>query len=131
MVEEDAVALVLDGIAAGDDVDQQPAVRDPVERRGHARRDGRRLQAGPHRDEIAQPLGQRRDRGGDDPGILAAAPGRQQHAVIAELVGGLRDLAQIVEVRPRGRRWRCRDSGRRHGSAGTRGCWRWMVACCS
>ena len=27
MVEEDAVALVLDGIAAGDDIDQQPSVR--------------------------------------------------------------------------------------------------------
>ena len=37
--EEDAVALVLDRIAAGDDVDEQAAVRDAVERRGHARRD--------------------------------------------------------------------------------------------
>ena len=27
VIEEDAVALVLDRIAAGDDVDQQPAVR--------------------------------------------------------------------------------------------------------
>ena len=61
MRQENAVALVLDGIAAGDDVDQQPAVRDPVERRGHARGDARRLQPGPHRDEKPQPLGQRRD----------------------------------------------------------------------
>ena len=98
MDEEDAVALVLDRVAAGDDVDQQAAVRDPVERRRHARGDGRRLQAGPHRDQESQPLGQRRQRRRDHPGILAAAPGRQQHAVIAELVGGLRDLAQIVEV---------------------------------
>ena len=98
MGEENAVALVLDGIAAGDDVDQQPAVRDPVERRGHARGNARRLQAGPDSDEIAQPLGQRRHRGGHDPGILATSPGRQQHAEIAELIGGLRDLAQIVEV---------------------------------
>ena len=33
-----------------------------------------RLQAGPHRDEKAQPLGQRRQGRGDDPGILAARP---------------------------------------------------------
>ncbi len=47
MGEEDAVALVLDGVAAGDDVDQQPSVRHPVQRRRHARGDARRLQAGP------------------------------------------------------------------------------------
>ena len=98
VIEEDAVALVLDGIAAGDDVDQQPAIGDAVERRRHARGNGRRLQAGPHGDEVAQPLGERRDAGRDDPGILAASPRRQQHAEIAELVGGLRDLAQIVEI---------------------------------
>ena len=39
VVEEEAVALVLDRIAAGDDVDQQAAVGEPVERRGHARGD--------------------------------------------------------------------------------------------
>ena len=98
MIEEDAVALVLDGIAAGDDVDQQPSVRHPVERRGHPRRDARRLQAGPHRDQIAQPLGPGRDGRCHHPGILAASPRRQQHAEIAELIGGLRDLAQIVEI---------------------------------
>jgi hypothetical protein len=27
MIKEDAIALVLDGIAAGDDVDEQPAMR--------------------------------------------------------------------------------------------------------
>ena len=58
MVEEHAVALEFDRVAAGDHVDQQPAVGDPVERRGHARRGGRLLQAGPHGDEEAQPLGQ-------------------------------------------------------------------------
>ena len=61
----------------------------------------RRLQPGPHRDEKAQPLGQGRERGGDDPGILATAPGRQQHAEIAELVRGLRDLAQILKLTSR------------------------------
>jgi hypothetical protein len=36
--------------------------------------------------------------GGNHPGILAASPRRQQHAEIAELIRGLRDLAQIVEI---------------------------------
>ena len=98
VIEEDTVALVLDGIAAGDDVDQQTAIGDPIERRSHPRGNARRLQAGPNGDEVAQPLGERRNAGGDDPRILAASPGRQQHAEIAELVGGLRDLAQIVEI---------------------------------
>jgi len=98
MIEEDAVALVLDRIAAGDDVDQEPPVGDAIKRRRHPRRDAWRLQAGADSNEIAQPLGPGRDRRGDDPGILAASPGRQQHAEIAELVGRLRDLAQIVEV---------------------------------
>ena len=61
MRQEDAVALVLDRVAAGDDVDQQPPVRHPVERRGHARGDAGRLQAGPHRHQKAQPLGPWRD----------------------------------------------------------------------
>src|SRR4029434_5129951 len=60
MGQEDAVALVLNGIAAGDDVDQEPPIRDAVQRRGHARGDARRLQAGPDGNEIAQPLGERR-----------------------------------------------------------------------
>ena len=59
---------------------------------------GRRLQARPDGDQEAQLLGQRRQRRGDHPGILAAAPGRQQHAVVAEAVGGLGDLPQIVQI---------------------------------
>jgi hypothetical protein len=39
MRQEDAIALVLDGIAAGHDIDQQATVGDAVQRRGHARRD--------------------------------------------------------------------------------------------
>ena len=98
MAQEDSITLVLDGIAARDDVDQEPAIGNPVERCGHACGDAWRLQARPHRNEIAQPFGKRRDAGGDDPGILARPPGWQQHAEIAELVGSLRDLAQIIEV---------------------------------
>jgi hypothetical protein len=57
MVQEDAVALVLNGIATRDDVDQQTPVRHPVERRRHPRRDAWRLQPGSHRHQITQPLG--------------------------------------------------------------------------
>ena len=56
MRQEDAVALVLDRIAAGDDVDQQPAVGNPVEGRRHPRRDGRRLKPRADGDEKAQLL---------------------------------------------------------------------------
>ena len=37
-------------------------------------------------------------RRGDDPGILAALSSGQQHAVVAELIGSLRDLAQIRQI---------------------------------
>ncbi len=38
VIEKQAVAMKLDGIAAGDDIDQQTAVGDAIERRRHARR---------------------------------------------------------------------------------------------
>lgn len=98
MVKEDAVALVLDRITAGHDVNQQSSVGDAIQRRGHARGDARRLQARTHGNEITQPFGPWRDRRGHHPRVLAASPGRQQHAEVTELIGGLRDLAQIVEV---------------------------------
>ena len=123
MVEEDAVALVLDRVAAGDDVDQQAAAREAVERRRHARRQ-RSATAGPGRTatrNFSRSVTARQRRG-DDPGVLAGAAGRQQHAVVAELVGGLRDLVQIVEVDVARAFGRCRGSGRRRGSGGTRGC---------
>ena len=95
MSQKHAVAAVFRRIASGDDVDQKPALRNTVERRRHARRNRRRLQSRPYRDQIPQPLGPGRNRRRDDPGILAASSGRQQHAEIAEIVGGLRDLAQV------------------------------------
>ena len=58
----------------------------------------RRLQARPHRDEEAELLRRGEERRGDDPGILAALAGRQQHAEVAELVGGRGDLAKVGEI---------------------------------
>ena len=95
MLKKNSVAFVLDRIAAGNDVDQQSPIGDAIERGRHSRGDGRRLQTGTHGNEIPQPLGQRRERRCNHPGILAAPPGRQQHAEIAELVGSLGDLPQI------------------------------------
>ncbi|ESY93904.1 hypothetical protein X741_16585 [Mesorhizobium sp. LNHC229A00] len=77
MREKDAIALVLQRIAASDDIDQQAAVGNAVERGGHARGKRRRLQAGPHGDEETQPLCQWRQRRGNHPGILAGPAGRQ------------------------------------------------------
>ena len=99
---------------------KQATVGDAVERRGHPRRDTRRLQSGPHRHEIAQTLRQRRQRRRDDPRILAASARRQQHAEVAKLVRRLGDLAQIVQIDLHGRRTRSRDSGHRHESEETR-----------
>ncbi len=97
MRQEDAVALGFDGVAARHDVDQQPPVRDAVERRRHAGRHRGLLQARPHRHEISKPLRQRHHGGSDDPGVLAGLPGRQQDAEIAEFVRRPGDLAEVAQ----------------------------------
>ena len=120
VIEEDAVALEFDGVAACDDIDEHAGRSTGVERRGHARGEGRLSQARPHRDEEAQPPGERDHRRGDHPGIFARAARRKQHAEIAELVGGAAQSATDSRARRGARRSRCRDNGRRHASAGTR-----------
>jgi len=54
--------------------------------------------AGAERHQEAQALGERQQGRGGDQHILAAAAGWQQDAMIAELVGCLRDLAQAAVV---------------------------------
>ena len=56
------------------------------------------IDAGSDRDEEPEPLGQRREGRGDKPAVLARAPGRDQHALEAEEVGGERDLLEIREI---------------------------------
>ena len=97
MVEEDAVALELDRVAAGDDIDQKAPARDAVQRRRHAGRYRGLLQPGAHGHEETHALGQRDQRAGDHPAVLAAPPSRQQSTVIAELVHRLCYPAQIGE----------------------------------
>jgi hypothetical protein len=50
------------------------------------------------RHQIAQAAGQRRQRRGHQPGVFAAFPGRDQHAVVAEAVGRQRHLLQIRQI---------------------------------
>uniref|UniRef100_A0A7S3XRX8 Uncharacterized protein n=1 Tax=Heterosigma akashiwo TaxID=2829 RepID=A0A7S3XRX8_HETAK len=98
VVEELAVAGQLFGIAAGDQVDQQPTARQPVQRGGHAGALRRRHQAGAQRDEEFQ-LACRVDQAGrNHPGVFAAAAGGQQHALVAQAVGGDRDLLEVGMV---------------------------------
>ena len=111
--KEDAVARELLRIAAGDEIDEEAAVADAVERGGLARPMGRRREAGPQRGEKLQPLGVRRERRGDDPRVLAMRADGDQRAAEAEAVGRLGDLLEIGEVGRRDCRCRCRDRSRR------------------
>ena len=98
MGEKDAVAGVLDRVAAGDDVDEEPPVGQPVERRRHPRRERRRLEAGANGDKEAEAFRLRHHRRGDKPRVLAALAGREKHPVVAEPVGGRGDLAEVAEI---------------------------------
>jgi hypothetical protein len=95
--QPDALAAQLDRVAAGHDIDEQPAIRDSVERRRHARGLRGLLQTGTHRDQKPELPRLRRERRGDHPGILAACAGRQEHAEIAEAIGCAGDLAHVIE----------------------------------
>jgi len=89
------------GRPAGDDIDQQTPIRHPVEPPRSCARRRWRLQAGPHRHQITQPLGPWRHGGGDHPGILQLRPRGQQHAEITELIGRLRRSGAVIEVTSR------------------------------
>ncbi|MDT4848169.1 hypothetical protein FQZ97_822540 [compost metagenome] len=95
VAEMDAIAAILVRVAAGDHVDQQAAAGEAVEGRGHARGNRGRDDPRADRHQVAQALGQRRQGRGHHPGVLAGAPGGDQHAVVAEAVGGLRYLLEV------------------------------------
>ena len=97
VAQEAAVATVFVGVAAGHHVDQQTTVGQSIERRRHARRNGGRNDPRADRYQITQAFGQRHQRRGDHPRVFAGATGGNQHAVIAEAVGGLRHLFQIIQ----------------------------------
>ena len=99
VADEDAIALQLAGVAAGHHVDQQPPFGQAVEGGGHARRELRRADAGADRHQELEPARGADQAGGHHPRILAGAPGGQQHAVVAQRVGGHRHLAEVVIAR--------------------------------
>jgi hypothetical protein len=98
VVEEVAKALLLVGVAAGDDVDQHAAIGNALHRRGHLRSERRQEKARPERDEKLEPLGVAGDRGADQPGVLTVRAGGREHADEAHAVRGLRDLAQVTDI---------------------------------
>ncbi|MCY1302976.1 hypothetical protein D9M70_526630 [compost metagenome] len=98
MAQVQAVAGQFVRVAAGDQVEQRAAVGKAVEGRRLARRHGRRNDPRAQRDEELQALGDRDQRGGDQPGILAGTSGGNQHTAEAEAVGGLGDLLQVAVV---------------------------------
>ena len=57
VVEPVAEPLLLDVVAAADDVQQHPALGEPLQRRGLLRGQRRRHKAGPEGDEELQPFG--------------------------------------------------------------------------
>ena len=93
-----AVGQHLGLVAAGDDIDQEPAVGQAVEGRRHAHRQARRRQPGAHGHQEFEPAGFADQAGRDHPGVFAGTAGGQQHAFIAQRVGRHRDLAQVVMV---------------------------------
>jgi len=93
-----AEALLLDRVAAGDDVEQEPAAGDALVGGGHLRGQGGGDGAGAERDEEPQPLGLADERGRGDPGVLAERAGRGEHAPEAEALGGAGDLGEVVDV---------------------------------
>ena len=69
---------LLDRVAAGDDVEQQPAAGEPLVRRGHLRGERRRDQARPERDQELQALGLLGQRRRGEPGVLAPRAGGRE-----------------------------------------------------
>jgi hypothetical protein len=96
VVGEQAVRFQLALVAAGDDVDQQAAIRQAVEGGRHAHRQARRGQARTDRHQELELLRHVDQRRRHHPRVFAGAAGRQQHAVVAQRVGGHRHLLQVL-----------------------------------
>lgn len=91
-------AALLDVVAAGDNVEQQPIPRDALVRRGRLGNQGRGLQPRPESHEVLEvfgPLGQGRR---EHPGVLAPTAGRGQRPGEPELLRGAGHQTEVVEV---------------------------------
>ena len=76
VVQPVAEPTLLDVVAAGDDVQQHPALGEPLQRRGLLGGQRRRYQSGPEGDEELQPLGLGQQRRRGQPRVLAPGSGR-------------------------------------------------------
>ena len=99
-----AVAQLVHIVAAGDHVDRRASAGDLIQRGELARRQRRRDEAGPVREQEAQPLGVRRRRGGQQEPVGPVGEIAHQHAVEARRLrrlGEVADVAAIEDQRPR------------------------------
>lgn len=85
-------------IAAGDQIEQRAPVGQAIQRRRLARRQRRGDDARPQRDQKLQPLGDRDQRGGHQPGVFARTAGGDQHPAESQPVRRLGDLLQITVI---------------------------------
>ncbi|WSM82126.1 hypothetical protein OIF68_06235 [Actinacidiphila glaucinigra] len=99
MVQVVAEAALLDGVPAGDDVEQEPAPGDPLVGRRHLRGQDRREDPRPERDQELQPFGVLRQRDRGQPRVLAPGAGGRQDGLDAQPAGRPGDLRQVVDVR--------------------------------
>jgi hypothetical protein len=93
-----AVARHLGVGAARDGVQGDATARELVERREHARRDGRRHEPGAVRDEEAQPLGVLNGVGRDLRAFREHRRRADQHLVEARILVGARDAPGVLAV---------------------------------
>ena len=111
LAEEVAVRLLLGGLAAGHDVEQQAPGGVALVRGRHLRGQRGRYQTGPEGDEELQSLGDLGEHASGQPRVLAPRAGRGEGRLEAELLGAAGDLAQVPE------RGRTDAAGRAGGDA--------------
>ena len=98
LFQEVAERPLLDALAAGDDVQQQPALRLPLKGGRHLRRQRRADQSRAQRDQILQRLGAADQHRGGQPGVFAPLTGGREHTLEAVDLGGLGELDEVAQI---------------------------------
>lgn len=98
MIEMQPLRRQLFRIAAGDQIEQRAPVGQAIQRCRLARRQRRGDDARPQRDQKFQPLGDRDQRGGHQPGVFARAAGGDQYAAESQPIRRLGDLLQVTVI---------------------------------
>ena len=89
---------LLDALAAGDHVQQQPPLRLPLKGGRHLRGQRRADQPWTQRHQILQRLGAADQHGGGQPGVLAPLTGGREHGLEAVDLGGLGELDEVLQI---------------------------------